>query len=179
MNVIFTLNLAIINACNSKYEIFCKPVNAVKYFSTVLVQKFLVVYNNYLHNITYKGYYRRQIDEGWRSPFNNNYMFYRTWNIMNVDVYISIYISIIWYGSWDNKINNNYLLLIFTFRNVRNKIQRTIADHFEVPKHKLYLTSPTFFSQMTTKEAKTLHDEYWHVHTDKVSCDPPPKSTHH
>lgn len=42
-----------------------------------------------------------------------------------------------------------------------------IATQFRVPYNKLYLTRPTFFSKMTKKPAKTLHDEYWHVHVDK------------
>ncbi|XP_054722353.1 2-oxoglutarate and iron-dependent oxygenase domain-containing protein 3-like [Uloborus diversus] len=51
--------------------------------------------------------------------------------------------------------------------NVRKKIQQIISYHFGVPANKLYLTHPTFFSEMTTRSAKTTHDEYWHVHVDK------------
>lgn len=57
-----------------------------------------------------------------------------------------------------------YLLL----STVSTKIRMAIATQFRVPYNKLYLTRPTFFSKMTKKPAKTLHDEYWHVHVDKV-----------
>lgn len=56
-----------------------------------------------------------------------------------------------------------------SFRNVKNKIHQVISYNFGIPFNKLYLTHPTFFSEMTTKSAKTVHDEYWHVHIDKVS----------
>lgn len=55
------------------------------------------------------------------------------------------------------------------YRLVKNKIQKAIAEYFGVPLTKLYLTKPTFFSRMNTTEAKTLHDEYWHKHIDKVT----------
>lgn len=55
------------------------------------------------------------------------------------------------------------------FRNVKNKIHQVISYNFGIPFNKLYLTHPTFFSEMTTKSAKTIHDEYWHVHIDKVT----------
>lgn len=32
----------------------------------------------------------------------------------------------------------------------------------------MYLTKPTFFSRINGTVAKTLHDEYWHPHIDKV-----------
>lgn len=51
---------------------------------------------------------------------------------------------------------------------MKNKIQQIISYNFGIPVNKLYLTHPTFFSEMTTKSAKTTHDEYWHVHVDKV-----------
>ncbi|XP_055935924.1 2-oxoglutarate and iron-dependent oxygenase domain-containing protein 3-like [Argiope bruennichi] len=53
------------------------------------------------------------------------------------------------------------------YSNVRNKIQQIIAYNFGIPVTKIYLTHPTFFSEMTTRTAKTKHDEYWHVHVDK------------
>ena len=34
--------------------------------------------------------------------------------------------------------------------------------------HRLYLTHPTFFSELTAVPPTTLHDEYWHEHVDKV-----------
>ncbi|KAG1677415.1 2-oxoglutarate and iron-dependent oxygenase domain-containing protein 3 [Nymphon striatum] len=50
---------------------------------------------------------------------------------------------------------------------VKNKIKQKIAEEFNlVPSH-LYLTHPTFFSEITSKEAKSSHDEYWHIHVDK------------
>ncbi len=48
------------------------------------------------------------------------------------------------------------------------KIHNAIASEFGIHPSKLYLTKPTFFSRMTTKPAKTIHDEYWHPHIDKV-----------
>jgi hypothetical protein len=33
---------------------------------------------------------------------------------------------------------------------------------------RLYLTHPTFFSELTAVPPATLHDEYWHEHVDKV-----------
>lgn len=53
------------------------------------------------------------------------------------------------------------------YRNVKSKIQQIISYNFGIPVNKLHLTHPTFFSEMTTKSAKTTHDEYWHVHVDK------------
>ncbi len=61
-----------------------------------------------------------------------------------------------------------YVSPIFSYRNVKNKILRAVASEFHIPNDKLYLTKPTFFSRMTTKPAQTVHDEYWHVHVDKV-----------
>nr|XP_015926627.1 2-oxoglutarate and iron-dependent oxygenase domain-containing protein 3 isoform X2 [Parasteatoda tepidariorum] len=53
------------------------------------------------------------------------------------------------------------------YSNVRDKIQKAIAYNFGIQMNKLYLTHPTFFSEMTSKPAMTTHDEYWHVHIDK------------
>lgn len=53
------------------------------------------------------------------------------------------------------------------YRNVRNKIQQMIAFNFGISSNQLHLTHPTFFSEMTARPAKTIHDEYWHVHVDK------------
>ena len=61
-------------------------------------------------------------------------------------------------------------------RNVKNKIHKAIAREFGIEPEKLYLTKPTFFSEMTTKPAKTIHDEYWHPHVDKVNIHPSPWS---
>ena len=43
-----------------------------------------------------------------------------------------------------------------------------IASTFGVQPEAIFLTSPTFFSEMTSNPAKTVHDEYWHPHVDKV-----------
>ncbi|KAK2151407.1 hypothetical protein LSH36_364g02050 [Paralvinella palmiformis] len=53
------------------------------------------------------------------------------------------------------------------FRTVKDKIHTAIAGAFGISKDSLYLTSPTFFSRMTSKPARTIHDEYWHIHVDK------------
>ncbi len=55
------------------------------------------------------------------------------------------------------------------YRRVKNKIHNLISEEFgiSVTRTQMYLTSPTFFSRMTTKKAKTVHDEYWHPHIDK------------
>ncbi|CAH2087521.1 unnamed protein product [Euphydryas editha] len=53
------------------------------------------------------------------------------------------------------------------FRAVKEKIKYTIAHHFGVQPNKIYLTHPTFFSEITSKPAVTVHDEYWHPHVDK------------
>ncbi|XP_063829795.1 2-oxoglutarate and iron-dependent oxygenase domain-containing protein 3-like [Ostrinia nubilalis] len=54
-----------------------------------------------------------------------------------------------------------------TFRVIKEKIKYSVAHHFGVDPSKIYLTSPTFFSEMTPKKAVTIHDEYWHPHVDK------------
>lgn len=54
-------------------------------------------------------------------------------------------------------------------REAKEKVRHAIARHFELQPEAIHLTSPTFFSQMTTNPAKTVHDEYWHPHVDKVS----------
>jgi hypothetical protein len=53
-------------------------------------------------------------------------------------------------------------------RVVRRKIQHAISHHFGVDVNSLYLTHPTFFSRLTNLSPKTVHDEYWHRHVDKV-----------
>ena len=54
-----------------------------------------------------------------------------------------------------------------TYTKVKAKIKAYIAEHFEIDNESLYLTHPTFFSRLEAKEAKTMHDEYWHIHVDK------------
>lgn len=53
------------------------------------------------------------------------------------------------------------------YKRVKNQIHKTISLQFGVPPHLLHLTHPTFFSKITSLPAKSLHDEYWHVHVDK------------
>ena len=55
------------------------------------------------------------------------------------------------------------------YRTTKNKIRDTIANEFRIDKEKLYLTKPTFFSRMTSKPARTKHDEYWHPHVDRIT----------
>jgi hypothetical protein len=55
-------------------------------------------------------------------------------------------------------------------RDVRRKVQLTIANAFGISASSLYLTKPTFFSRINSTEARTAHDEYWHAHVDKVSA---------
>lgn len=55
------------------------------------------------------------------------------------------------------------------YKRTKNKIHDAIAKEFEIPKSKLYLTYPTFFSRMNARPAKTKHDEYWHPHIDKIT----------
>ncbi|XP_055509596.1 urotensin-2 receptor 2 isoform X3 [Leucoraja erinacea] len=54
------------------------------------------------------------------------------------------------------------------YSNVRWRIQKEIAEAFGIDITRLHLTKPTFFSRMNNTEAKTMHDEYWHPHIDKV-----------
>ncbi|XP_022131182.2 2-oxoglutarate and iron-dependent oxygenase domain-containing protein 3 [Pieris rapae] len=53
------------------------------------------------------------------------------------------------------------------YRSVKEKVKYTIANHFNVNADKIYLTHPTFISEMTSRNAVTKHDEYWHSHVDK------------
>ncbi|XP_071965792.1 2-oxoglutarate and iron-dependent oxygenase domain-containing protein 3-like [Antedon mediterranea] len=53
------------------------------------------------------------------------------------------------------------------YKRVASKIQLAIAGEFSIPANSIHLTHPTFFSRMTNKPAKTIHDEYWHPHVDK------------
>ena len=52
--------------------------------------------------------------------------------------------------------------------NVKENVKNAIADHFGLDSSSLHLTHPTFFSRIDSKPARTMHDEYWHVHVDKV-----------
>uniref|UniRef100_A0A2K6KDK6 2-oxoglutarate and iron-dependent oxygenase domain-containing protein 3 n=2 Tax=Rhinopithecus bieti TaxID=61621 RepID=A0A2K6KDK6_RHIBE len=55
------------------------------------------------------------------------------------------------------------------YREVRQKVQLTIAEAFGISASSLHLTKPTFFSRINSTEARTAHDEYWHAHVDKVT----------
>lgn len=57
------------------------------------------------------------------------------------------------------------------YKIVKSKIQHAIAETFSIDFTSLHLTHPTFFSKLTNLEPKTEHDEYWHVHIDKVRID--------
>ncbi|KAJ1529209.1 hypothetical protein ONE63_006013 [Megalurothrips usitatus] len=54
-----------------------------------------------------------------------------------------------------------------TYKQVRMKIHRAVAQQFKVSPDVLYLTHPTFFSRLTNLPPGTEHDEYWHPHVDK------------
>ncbi|ELU05537.1 hypothetical protein CAPTEDRAFT_182740 [Capitella teleta] len=76
--------------------------------------------------------------------------------------------------SFETKFINIYKIAdVFTqedfdvYKRVKNKIHSAIATSFNMQPEALYLTKPTFFSRMNSREAKTVHDEYWHVHIDK------------
>ncbi|XP_019321363.2 2-oxoglutarate and iron-dependent oxygenase domain-containing protein 3 isoform X1 [Panthera pardus] len=58
------------------------------------------------------------------------------------------------------------------YRDVRQKVQLTIAQAFGISASSLHLTKPTFFSRINSTQARTAHDEYWHVHVDKPSVAP-------
>ncbi|ELW68177.1 hypothetical protein TREES_T100007376, partial [Tupaia chinensis] len=55
------------------------------------------------------------------------------------------------------------------YREVRQKVQLTVANAFGISPSSLHLTKPTFFSRINSTEAQTAHDEYWHAHVDKVT----------
>ena len=46
-------------------------------------------------------------------------------------------------------------------------VHTRVALYFGLDRDRLYLTNPTFFSEMTARPARTIHDEYWHTHIDK------------
>ncbi|XP_043196114.1 2-oxoglutarate and iron-dependent oxygenase domain-containing protein 3-like [Amphibalanus amphitrite] len=53
------------------------------------------------------------------------------------------------------------------YKAVKQRVAHFISEHFQLAPGVLKLAKPTFFSRMTTKEARTVHDEYWHTHVDK------------
>ncbi|XP_049632671.1 2-oxoglutarate and iron-dependent oxygenase domain-containing protein 3 [Suncus etruscus] len=55
------------------------------------------------------------------------------------------------------------------YRDVRRRVQLAIAQAFGISASALHLTKPTFFSRINSTGARTVHDEYWHAHVDKVT----------
>ena len=55
-----------------------------------------------------------------------------------------------------------------TYSSIKNKVKAAVAEHFNLDNDQLYLSHPTFFSELTAVPAVTVHDEYWHPHIDKV-----------
>lgn len=53
------------------------------------------------------------------------------------------------------------------YRRVKDRVKAAVVEHFGLQADSLYLSHPTFFSRITAEPAKTMHDEYWHVHVDK------------
>lgn len=53
------------------------------------------------------------------------------------------------------------------YRTVKDKVKAAVAEHFNLDNTKLFLSHPTFFSELTAVPAVTVHDEYWHPHIDK------------
>lgn len=53
------------------------------------------------------------------------------------------------------------------YKKIKDRIKEAIAEHFNLDNDRLYLTHPTFFSELTAVPPATLHDEYWHEHVDK------------
>lgn len=53
------------------------------------------------------------------------------------------------------------------YRSVKDKVKQAVAEHFNLDNSRLYLSHPTFFSELTAVPAVTEHDEYWHPHIDK------------
>lgn len=64
----------------------------------------------------------------------------------------------------------NHIFEQFDFIQItRRKIAKAISDKFAIDVNAIYLTHPTFISRIDNTTAKTVHDEYWHRHVDKVS----------
>uniref|UniRef100_A0A8C4TNF1 2-oxoglutarate and iron dependent oxygenase domain containing 3 n=1 Tax=Erpetoichthys calabaricus TaxID=27687 RepID=A0A8C4TNF1_ERPCA len=72
----------------------------------------------------------------------------------------------------DSELKGNLLFFFFcppNLSSLRQRIQEEIARTFGLDASRLFLTKPTFFSRMNNTDAKTIHDEYWHPHVDKVT----------
>lgn len=53
------------------------------------------------------------------------------------------------------------------YNDIKDRVKLAIAEHFNIDSEQLYLTGPTFFSELNSLPAQTVHDEYWHDHIDK------------
>lgn len=53
------------------------------------------------------------------------------------------------------------------YKIVKAKIHYAVSHNFGIDMNKIYLTHPTFFSELTSVEPTTIHDEYWHSHVDQ------------
>jgi len=53
------------------------------------------------------------------------------------------------------------------YKRVKERVKAAVTEHFGIDPGSLFLSHPTFFSRITADPAKTIHDEYWHVHIDK------------
>jgi hypothetical protein len=53
------------------------------------------------------------------------------------------------------------------YNGVKDRVKAAVAEHFNLDNSKLFLSHPTFFSELTAVPAVTEHDEYWHPHIDK------------
>ena len=47
------------------------------------------------------------------------------------------------------------------------EVHSRISVYFGIEFDNIFLTNPTFFSEITARPAYNLHDEYWHTHVDK------------
>ena len=53
--------------------------------------------------------------------------------------------------------------------NVNAAVPVVVEEQFQIGAGMVHLTSPTFFSEISDRKARTEHDEYWHLHVDKVT----------
>ena len=47
------------------------------------------------------------------------------------------------------------------------KVHSRISVYYGIEFENIFLTNPTFFSEITARPAYNIHDEYWHTHVDK------------
>lgn len=55
------------------------------------------------------------------------------------------------------------------FHQVVQRLKQKIRVDFQVDGSSLYLTAPVFFANISSREAHTPNDEYWHDHVDRVA----------